>query len=110
MTGGARYEDAPLLLPGQYRDELASHGRNEELPVLNGSRFDRGDVKFYRIPMPQGHVPVLSATLAKTTEQAASERAASSPCSRWRPPGNASNACFPFRSFHSAALDEGRRR
>lgn len=108
VTGGARYEDAPLLLPGQYRDELASHGRNVKLPELNGSRFDRGNVKFYRIPMPQGYVPVLSATLAKTTEQAASEGGSLIAVQPLATPGNASNACFPFRSYHSAALDEGR--
>ncbi|QQE49365.1 VWA domain-containing protein [Micrococcus luteus] len=106
ITGGARYEDAPLLLPGQYRDEITSHGRQEDVPELNGARFDRGDVKFYRIPLPPGHMPVLSATLAKTPEQAASEGASLVAVQPLSPPGQTS--CFPYRSYDSSSMDDAR--
>lgn len=106
ITGGARYEDAPLLLPGQYRDEITSHGRQEDVPELNGARFDRGDVKFYRIPLPPGHMPVLSATLAKTPEQAASEGASLVAVQPLSPPGQ--TACFPYRSYDSSSMDDAR--
>lgn len=106
VRGGARYEDAVLLLPGQYRDELASHGRQDDLPELNAARFDRGDVKFYRIPLRPGHVPILSATLAKTAEQAASEGGSLIAVQPLGAPGQ--SRCARYRSHDSSSMDDAR--
>lgn len=106
VTGGARYEEATLLLPGQYRDTLTSHGRNEDLPALNGSRFDRGDVKFYRIPLRQGYLPVLTATLATGVEQAASEGSSLVAIEPVAAPGN--NNCYPYRKDGTGDMADAR--
>lgn len=106
ITGGSSLAQAPLLLPGPATDTLASHARHEQIGHRLGTDdFADGDVKFYRVPVPEGYSPVLSATLVKSREER--QAAGTSVVAVEAAPigGRPDNACFSNRAYDAADPD-----